>query len=68
MDTVYDGNAKINTVNKHVFVWVCNFLVGGFGVDRFIRGTNRFRFVQALHRLMDYFRHLALCRFCDRAC
>ncbi|CAK1226285.1 TM2 domain-containing protein [Fructobacillus evanidus] len=38
MDTVYDGNAKINTVNKHVFVWVCNFLVGGFGVDRFIRG------------------------------
>lgn len=26
------------TVNKHVFVWVGNFLFGGFGVDRFMRG------------------------------
>lgn len=25
-------------INKHVFVWVCNFLVGGLGVDRFVRG------------------------------
>ncbi|CAK1248279.1 TM2 domain [Fructobacillus cardui] len=25
-------------VNKHVFVWVCNLLCGGLGVDRFIRG------------------------------
>lgn len=24
--------------NKHVFVWVCNFLFGYLGVDRFIRG------------------------------
>ena len=25
-------------VNKHIFVWVGNFLFGGFGVDRFLRG------------------------------
>lgn len=30
------GDGK--TVNKHVFVWVGNFLFGGFGVDRFMRG------------------------------
>lgn len=24
--------------NKHVFVWVFAFLLGGFGVDRFVRG------------------------------
>ena len=24
--------------NKHVFVWVCNFLFGYLGVDRFVRG------------------------------
>lgn len=31
-------SAKENRVNKHVFVWVCNFLFGCLGVDRFIRG------------------------------
>jgi Predicted membrane protein len=25
-------------INKHVHVWVLNFLVGHFGVDRFVRG------------------------------
>ncbi len=25
-------------INKHVFVWVGNFLFGGLGVDRFLRG------------------------------
>ena len=25
-------------MNKHVFVWVCCFLAGAFGVDRFVRG------------------------------
>ena len=25
-------------INKHIFVWVCNFLFGSLGVDRFIRG------------------------------
>ena len=25
-------------INKHIFVWVCNFLFGTLGVDRFIRG------------------------------
>lgn len=33
--TTADGG---KTVNKHVFVWVGNFLFGGFGVDRFMRG------------------------------
>lgn len=26
------------TINKHVFVWVFTFLIGGLGVDRFVRG------------------------------
>jgi TM2 domain-containing membrane protein YozV len=25
-------------INKHIFVWVFCFLLGGFGVDRFMRG------------------------------
>lgn len=25
-------------MNKHVFVWVFTFLLGGLGIDRFIRG------------------------------
>lgn len=25
-------------VNKHIFVWICTFVLGGFAVDRFIRG------------------------------
>lgn len=29
---------KISKMNKHIFVWVFNFLLGGFGIDRFIRG------------------------------
>lgn len=32
----YAANEK--RCNKHVFVWVCNFLFGSVGVDRFIRG------------------------------
>lgn len=32
----YTGKQK--KMNKHVFAWVGNFLVGGFGVDRFMRG------------------------------
>lgn len=31
-----DGENKI--INKHIFVWVFNFLLGAFGVDRFVRG------------------------------
>ena len=26
------------TFNKHVFAWVFCFLIGGLGVDRFVRG------------------------------
>lgn len=25
-------------INKHIFVWVGSFILGGFGVDRFLRG------------------------------
>lgn len=30
--------AKVVTMNKNLFVWVFSFLLGGLGVDRFIRG------------------------------
>ncbi len=29
---------KTTKINKHLFVWVFSFLLGGFGIDRFIRG------------------------------
>ena len=29
---------KVTRMNKHVFAWVGNFLFGGLGVDRFMRG------------------------------
>jgi len=29
---------KVVRMNKHVFVWVFTWLLGGFGIDRFIRG------------------------------
>lgn len=29
---------KIVRINKHIFAWVFNFLLGGFGIDRFLRG------------------------------
>ena len=32
----YSDDTKI--MNKHIFVWVGNFLFGGLGVDRFMRG------------------------------
>lgn len=35
-ENTYQG--KKTTMNKHVFVWVFTFLLGGFGIDRFIRG------------------------------
>lgn len=34
-ETGVDGGKKIN---KHVFAWVFAWLLGGFGVDRFMRG------------------------------
>ncbi len=30
--------ANVRRYNKHVFVWVFNFLLGLWGVDRFVRG------------------------------
>lgn len=30
--------AREKYINKNVFVWVCNFLFGGLGIDRFVRG------------------------------
>lgn len=29
---------KVSTMNKHIFAWVFCWLLGGFGIDRFIRG------------------------------
>lgn len=39
MDGIFGIDAKGNRkINKHLFVWVGTFLLGGFGVDRFLRG------------------------------
>lgn len=36
---VYDDEVEgEKSINKHLFVWVACFLVGGLGVDRFMRG------------------------------
>lgn len=37
-DDLITKQGSVKSVNKHLFVWVFNFLLGGFGVDRFIRG------------------------------
>ena len=34
----YDRAVKRSSMNKHVFVWVFTFLLGGLGIDRFVRG------------------------------
>lgn len=33
-----EPEGRVSTMNKHVFVWVFTFLLGGFGIDRFMRG------------------------------
>lgn len=33
-----EAEEGVRTINKHVFVWVGNFLFGSLGVDRFMRG------------------------------
>ena len=39
LDGIIDTDAKGNKrINKHIFVWIGAFLLGGFGVDRFLRG------------------------------
>lgn len=39
IDGVYQTEANGGkSINKHLFVWVCSFIAGGFGVDRFVRG------------------------------
>ena len=39
MDGIFEIDEKgYRKINKHLFVWVGTFLVGGFGVDRFLRG------------------------------
>lgn len=35
---IINAGFRENRINKHVFVWVGNFLFGGIGVDRFMRG------------------------------
>lgn len=37
-ETVIQATTKVKKMNKHVFTWVGNFLFGGLGVDRFMRG------------------------------
>nr|MCR4674750.1 NINE protein [Lachnospiraceae bacterium] len=37
----YNNNPQygnVNSINKHLFVWLFCFFLGGFGVDRFVRG------------------------------
>lgn len=39
MDGIFEiDNKGYRRINKHLFVWVGTFLLGGFGVDRFLRG------------------------------
>ena len=39
MDGIFEIDSNgYRKINKHLFVWVGTFLVGGFGVDRFLRG------------------------------
>ena len=37
-EEVYEETGEETRINKHIFVWVFNFILGGFGVDRFVRG------------------------------
>ena len=39
MDGIFEIDSKgYRMINKHLFVWVGTFCLGGFGVDRFLRG------------------------------
>lgn len=39
IDGVFEIDSKgYRRINKHIFVWVGAFMLGGFGVDRFLRG------------------------------
>lgn len=39
MNGVFEIDSKgYRKINKHLFVWVGTFILGGFGVDRFLRG------------------------------
>lgn len=39
MNGIYEVDDKgYKRINKHLFVWVATFFLGGFGVDRFLRG------------------------------
>jgi len=32
------GPEGTRSINKHIYVWICSFLFGALGVDRFVRG------------------------------
>lgn len=38
----------VQRINKHIFVWVFTFALGGFGVDRFFRGQIPFGVIKLL--------------------
>ncbi|MDR2976353.1 MAG: NINE protein [Streptococcaceae bacterium] len=42
------NDQKIFTMNKHLFVWVFTFLLGEFGIDRFLRGQIVFGILKLL--------------------
>jgi RNA polymerase subunit RPABC4/transcription elongation factor Spt4 len=50
-------NGNVKRINKHFFVWVCTFLFGYLGVDRFLRGQIAFG---VLKLLLDCFAIWAL--------
>ena len=51
------SNGNVRRINKHFFVWVCTFVLGYFGVDRFLRGQILFG---VLKIFLDWFAIWAL--------
>ena len=46
--------AREKSINKHVFVWVFCFLLGSFGVDRFMRGQIGLGILKLLTSALTY--------------
>lgn len=51
----YDAEVEgEKSINKHLFVWVACFLVGGLGVDRFMRGQTGLGIFKLLLSLLGW--------------